>query len=275
MGVKDIFNVIKDHSGTILSGVAVVGVGVTGYFSADGALKSVETIKPEMTRMEKIKAYGKCYWKAGVSFALTSLCIIGSDRIHVGKEVGLAAAVALNKDRVKAMKDKITEKYGVSEANDIYESVLKEEAKEKANATRKVKDGEILVYEPHTEQYIVTTPEKIEQGLKKTNEQLNKTRRVTINYFNTLIGGKYDSITGNDGWNLDDMEQAEEWSVVNHLYSEDCECDIPLIELVKRVYMHEVTESITPSNYLRDDEEIQSGDIPVLFFTVDPKAIDC
>lgn len=275
MGVKDIFNAIKDHSGTILSVVAIGGVGATGYFSAEGALKSVEEVKPEMTRLEKVKAYGKCYWKAGVSFVLTSLCIAGSDRVHVGKEATLAGLVAVNKDRVVEMKKKIVEKYGAKEADDIYQEVIKEEAKKNSIGSKpKLRDGEILVYEPHTEQYIPTTIKKIDYALKRTNEQFEKVGKVKINYFNKLIGGKYDFVTGNDGWSKDDLEQAEEWSAMKKLYDENGEYYIPKIELIRRVYMHEVTGNVTPSNYLRNDEEVESGDIPVLFFTVDPKPIE-
>ena len=98
---KGIWKWITEHSGTICAGVGVAGVGVTAYFSGKAAVEVHEKVTPEMKKKEKLKIYAKAYWKTLLAGLLTSGAIIGSDRIHVGKEIMVMELLTKSRKRCR------------------------------------------------------------------------------------------------------------------------------------------------------------------------------
>lgn len=227
--IDNLLNLLKDKSGSICAAVACVGVGTTAYLSSKAGVQAYVTIDPDLDTKEKIKQYVKCYWKAGLSAALTVGAIIGSDRIHVGKEVALAGVAAMWKDKFVGLDKKMEEVVGEEKANEIREETVKEQikrSKEKPTASqyREVREGtgKILVYEPYTDQYIVTSTERIAWALLAANEKLAKDFDVRLNFIIKMIGGVPKPLGDKIGWNWENESQDCCWSYYGGPWIEKC-----------------------------------------------------
>ena len=227
INTSEIIEQIKDHSGTICSGIAVAGVFVTAYFSGKSAVKIDREIDPDLDKKEKAKLYLKAYWKTALSAAVTTGCIIGSDRIHVGKEVALAGAVSMWKKYGEDIDKKLIETVGPEKATEIHNEIAKERIEEKANelSTPVEKDGKLLIYEPYTDQYFYASRETIAWAMLEANRKLMQQYDVRLNYIIGLLGGKTTPEGNKIGWNWENEVQDEAWSYY----------DGPWIELMPNV----------------------------------------
>ena len=269
---------IKDHSGTICAGAAVVGVGITAYFSGKGAVEAHETIKPEMSRKEKAKAYFKAYWKAAVSFIVTSGFIFGSDRIHVGKEAMLAGAAALHKDKLLELEKKIEDKFGIETMNEIKKELAEEAIIKNSDVDindLNLSSEEFVVYVPAAESYYITTEKRMFYALYETNEKLHKNHDVSLGYFCRKLGypvkkyrdsmeeSVHKAMLEDYRWSTDNSEQWYEWETLGGQQ----------IHYINDVYIKNqkfADGKEMPVTYVKTDDGEKTNDVKALFFTVEP-----
>ena len=212
LNLDSLLNSFKDHSGTICAVAAVAGVFVTAYFSGKAAVEAKEKIKPEMETKEKVKTYAKVYAKTAVAAGVTCGLIIGSDRIHVGKELALAGVATMWKDKYVSLDKKMVEEVGEEKAKEIHKEIVKDEIKQNPYTGRAPIGREILVYEPYTKQYIITTTEKIAWALLSANRELQTKFDVRLNYIIKMIGGDPCPYGNKIGWNMENECQDYCWS---------------------------------------------------------------
>lgn len=219
--LSNVFKSIGKHKSAISAGVAVVGVFVTSYLSGKAAVEVDHLIDPDMDRKLKAKVYAKAYWKTAVSALVTSGCIIGCHKSHVQTELGLAAALAVNKDKFLELREKAKEKFGEEAMNDIYREMAEEDVREFAVVTE---DGEIMgtidslpdsektkvlyLYDPISGQVIPTTYVKILESLLECNFRLQRDYTVEFNVFLDYIGGECTSDSACYVWDFDDATQC-------------------------------------------------------------------
>jgi hypothetical protein len=103
---------LKKHDATILAGMAIAGVGSTIAAAIVGTKKSVNEIKPEMTKKEKAKVYVKNYAPTALAATSTVACIVGSRTVSYRKEAMLAAAYKLSEETYKEYVAKTKEVLG-------------------------------------------------------------------------------------------------------------------------------------------------------------------
>jgi hypothetical protein len=123
---------MKIRLSTVLSGVAVIGVFVTGYFSAKGGEEAARA-KMELgdaDKKTKRKIIVRCYAKAVVSGAVTMGAIVASNVID-GKTIAkLGGAVALattslekSQNDFKAYRNEVVEEVGEEKEAEIRKNV--------------------------------------------------------------------------------------------------------------------------------------------------------
>lgn len=116
---------IKEHSSEILIGIGITGIGITGYFSAKGALKAeklLEKKKPE-TIKEKAKFVVKSYGPAIASGVATAACFVGAHKIDIDKVAASATATAIAEATLGSYKKHIAEVITQDQAKEVDEKV--------------------------------------------------------------------------------------------------------------------------------------------------------
>ena len=260
----------KKHSGTIAAVAGVVGLAATAFLSGKAAVRAHEEIDPNMDTKEKAKLYFKIYWKTGVSFIVTTGCILGSDRIHVKKELGLAAVAIANKDKLVEATKKVREKFGEEAYEEFKREMASDETKKAAEWLSDINlaQDEFLVYVPDAEEFYVTTDKRMNNALYKTNRELNIVHDARLSYFCSMLGrrvgpGLPNPLLSDIGWRWDNVDQCEQWQLQGGHW----------IDFVNDIYVRELTlpnGKVTLDNYTCIGEARKPGDIPALFFTVDP-----
>lgn len=207
--LKSAVDYICDHSGTICAGVAVAGVGATAYFSGKAAVRVDHELDCDMTRMERIKLYARCYWKTAVAGALTVGAIIGSDRLHVGKEVGLATGLAVWKGKYMKLDKKLGEVAGDDIRDEVHREIVKDEMSEMTitDDEKKYGDKKIIFYEPFTKQYIESTYAQYLEAMLETNFRFQRDMNVSLSTPIDYLGGVINVTSDNLIWDIDDEMQ--------------------------------------------------------------------
>lgn len=205
---------VKQHAGTIGAVLASVGVIGTAVLSSRAAIKCSNEIDPEMEDSEKIKKYIINYIPTGLCAAATIGCIIGSDRAHVARETALVGVAAMWKRQyVNLDKAVISESGSSEEALDMHKKAAEMAMKDHPNKfDRELSINEILVYEPYTDVYFITTREAIAWALLKANEKLAKEYDVKLSYIIRLLGGEVKPEANEIGWNWENETQEYAWS---------------------------------------------------------------
>lgn len=228
---KIIGKIIEKHGPSILTGMAAVGVVLTGYLTHKAAEKThgaqaltmakdfadevknsdgnIDQIDTDTIINEELDGWFKKYWKnyippviAGVG---TIACIIGANYWHLSKESALAAAVAFYKASESDLKEVIKEKFG----EDAIEDVKKEVAKKRIDDDRppwEPKDStKMTIYEPYTKQWFRASQQEILWAELTANKMLQQTWKVRLNDILALYDGCKQTKLGNViGWSLDD-----------------------------------------------------------------------
>lgn len=221
MGIKenmhDLLESAQEHSATLCAIGAVAGVFVTAWLSGRAAVKASRTIDPDMTRKDKIVLYCKTYAATAVSAGITTGLIIGSDRIHVGKEAVLAASAAIWKEKATDLDNKIKEELGEEKANELKKKIVEDKIKDAEDKGELAKPtetelGKIYCYEPYTDQYFYTTRETIAWAMLSANRRLCTEFDCRLNYIIKMLGGKEKPEGDKLGWNWENEVQDYCWS---------------------------------------------------------------
>lgn len=203
----------KDNSGVIFSVLAVVGLVGTCILTAKAAVKAEKLIDPDLDKKEKIKVYAKTYAPAVGCGVATAACILGANHVHLKKEAALAGVAALWKGNLNDLEKKVIEKDGGEKLKEMKDEIVKEKIKEKPISEEPTNaHGQILVYEPYTDQYIWTSREKIAWAMLKANEKLAKDYDVRLNLIIKMLGGQPTREGGLIGWNWENECQNYTWS---------------------------------------------------------------
>lgn len=174
-GVKETFNFVKKNSPHILTGTAVVGVGLTSFFAVKGVTRAKDIIEKErrkrvnklvddckqsnlypennneppeellvnaetLTKKEIIKMVWKPILPMVITGATTIACIIGSDMINTGRNAALLAVATASEKALEEYQKKNIELFG--EKN--HDKILNEKAKDTVKK-HEIPDDDLLL----------------------------------------------------------------------------------------------------------------------------------
>lgn len=214
MGKIDSFaNYIVKHSDAIFTGFAMlgtVGTAVLAVKATPGALDDIDKAYAEkgeaLTKKEVIKAAWKRYIPAATSGTLTIGCIFAADRAHIRKETALAATAAFMERRYSAYQDKVVEIAGDEVNKTVEDEIAKDHIMKNPPKVKDRKDGDILCYEPNTEQYFISNAKELLWAELTANKILSMEEKVTLNQVLALFAdANHKKSIGNQmGWWLDE-----------------------------------------------------------------------
>lgn len=210
-GFNATMNFVKKNSPHILTGTAVVGVGLTSYFAVKGVTRAKDIIREEQIRRkekllrdclesdmypenenmppkelieqqmkipfkDKVKLVWKPLLPMSIAGATTIACIIGSDVINTGRNaVLLASATALSQGFEEYQKKNV-ELFG--EKN--HQKIIDEQAKEAVQNNELLKEGymidtgtgDTIILDIENSRPIKGSIENIERAVNEINRQI-------------------------------------------------------------------------------------------------------
>ena len=190
MSTKALLSILKKNAPSILSGMAVGGVILTGYL----AHKAGRKWNPD----KKFKEQWKNYIPMGIAAGGTVACIVGANVMHLKIETAMAGAIAFYKastTELEQFEDNVYDKFG--------DAGLRENLQTKNDIS--ISDVEIEVYEPYTKQYFKTTRQELLWAELEANKLLSAKGTVKLNEVLALYKNCKQKPIGNIlGWSWDE-----------------------------------------------------------------------
>lgn len=214
--VKSAVKTVAEHKDTALAVVAVVGLFSSVYMAYKAGPKVeeqledaeadkyereydkiVETIdfgdepdvrparihelaeeRMELTWKEKAPIIFKVLWPTVLSVALTTTCIVLSNRISVKRNAALAAAYALSETNLKDLQDKIVETEGKRKLDKLEDAVTEDQVKRNPppmdeSLIFNTGNGTTLCQDYYTKRYFYSDAEKIRQAITRFNKKIH------------------------------------------------------------------------------------------------------
>lgn len=244
---------IEKHSSAILTGISIIGVGITTGLAINSTIKAVKIIEDktvELTKHEKIYADNNPYtvaippkftkkdilyytWKQYIPVAIsglsTILCIIGIHNLNRRTQASLISAYALLDNTYKEYKKKIQEAYPDDpKVIDFEHEVIKSKFKK----DMVLDEDKELFFDYQTMQYFESTMEDVMAAERHMNECLAEDGYVCINEMYDFLELPKTPYGWQMGWS---------YSTSDKIYSED---DIKLTFSYEKVVMDDGLECI-------------------------------
>lgn len=220
---------VRKHAPTILSFSAVVGLGATVIFAVKATPKATEIIEernrklkeleenagektePKELRKEKLKVHAETAIElapvvgpAVTTGLFTTLCIIGADRINVGRIANLSAGYDILKDSFIRYKKSNVAEIGEKKEHEtelkaaqsrIDDSTLSEEF------TINTGYGNIIYFDAITGRYFRSSKQAIERAVNHVNKGITDFMFVSLNEFYYELGVPQVKLGDEFGWN--------------------------------------------------------------------------
>lgn len=178
---------------SILSWVAVGGVGLTGYLSARGAKKAAA----KESKKGKVLAYAPA---AAVGLG-TCACIIGSNRVSAKEIAALTATcgyLAANRDKIEAV---VKEHIGQEKLDDIKSTVVPKYNGQTIEETGK---GDELFFDRYSGRWFRSSIDAVCYAEDEINERFKGCTSVCLNDFYELLGIELTGFGQQMGWAADE-----------------------------------------------------------------------
>lgn len=119
-------NFLRRNASTILTGIGIAGVVVTGYLVHEDTKKALNKIKgKKLSKKEKLKETLPCYIPSAVSTVATIGCIVAGKRMDAKKIAMLVGTAGASGRLLYDYKDAIRERFGKEGLNDITRDVAR------------------------------------------------------------------------------------------------------------------------------------------------------
>lgn len=206
---------LKNHSPTILSGIASAGVVVTTVMAVKATPKALQLLEDaaneqndKLSEIEIIRIAAPAYIPTAITCLLTIICILGANALNRKQQASLISAYALLNDSFKKYRDAANSIYGDDTDSKIRAEVAKttyvsHDGYSVYNPDMDFESEKLLFYDFYSQRYFNTTLAAVVNAQYHLNRNLMLRGYVTINEFYEFLG--IDIIEDGDdvGWNMD------------------------------------------------------------------------
>jgi hypothetical protein len=204
-----------DKGPIVLTGLAVIGVAATAYFTAketpkaNDALEKEEMLNGKISQVRKIRIAFKHYIRSIICAFVTILCIVFAQGLNMKHIAALGGVIAAAESRAEMFRLKTKELVGDEKFEEI-EEALQEDIEpvgddileERVDGT-----GEQLFYEESSKRYFWSTIEKVLSAIYHYNRNLAIRRQALINELYDNLGLELTDEGSYLGHDLDDGEK--------------------------------------------------------------------
>lgn len=231
--VKTGINALTDNSPAILTAFGAVGVVGTAVLTAKATFEAADriaeddrnraifeknspnTIQPR-TKAETVKLVWPLYISAVSSGVLSCGAIIMSHRISSRRAAVLAAAYALNENRLEEYQEKVKEKLGVKKEKDVRDELTQDRVKRDYRSSEVIfspLDGKVLVRDDYSGRFFWSSVEDVNRAVNEINHEIvmSNDGAATVSDFYDLLDLDHVSTSDYFGWNTNERLEIE-WS---------------------------------------------------------------
>lgn len=211
---------IKRYAPELLTGVSVIGLGVTVYLSAKAGYKAGihvvsefsarldnaadnEEVAP-MSAKEIVQDTWKFYVPVAIVGVSTAIAIVGSNRVSNNQKIALFSAAAISERALSEYQQKIVETTSKPKERKIRDEIAQDEVTNQGDKLNNLvvdKDGDVMVIEMHTRQVFVSNAEKIHRAENDANREALHDGYISLNVFLDYLGLPQSEAGAVVGWN--------------------------------------------------------------------------
>lgn len=205
----DWVRLIRSATPYALTGAALVGVGLTGFFAATGAMNA-QTILAENgaaddSFKEKARLTWRCYIPALSVAAVTGASIVGLHGVLGRRVASVAAATAVAESQLERLKDAVKEVATPPQREEIQNAATRHVAETQIAppVADDLAEGTQLCFEAYSGRYFIASMEDIRAAVNTLNAQINNSLYASINDLYDQLGLERTRYGDDVGWNSD------------------------------------------------------------------------
>lgn len=202
---------IRSATPYALTGAALVGVGLTGFFAATGAMKAqtilTENGAADYSIKEKARLTWRCYIPALSVAAVTGASIVGLHGVLGRRVASVAAATAVAESQLERLKDAVKEVATPPQREEIQNAATRPVAKTQIAppVADDLAEGTQLCFEAYSGRYFIASMEDIRAAVNTLNAQINNSLYASINDLYDQLGLERTRYGDDVGWNSDHL----------------------------------------------------------------------
>ena len=215
----DIRKVLDKNSPVILTGMALVGLGASAWYTYKGTQKAtvaiieareytsadgVEFTPDDLTNQAKFLLTYKFYIPAATAVLGTGACMIMATKIGLNRTAALGAALVVAERGNEQYRDKVKELLGENKHIKVSDEVAKDQiAAMPAGSFPPITGGEQWFVDAWSGRKFPSTMERMNRAINEVNRDMNRDGYATLSDFYNSIG--LDVIQESDviGWGVD------------------------------------------------------------------------
>lgn len=201
-------NLTPIQSTNLLTGLGLVGLGLSSWFLISGTRKAIRRLdyewsvmSPEeqdqgdFTSIEKFKYCWKYYIPAAIALAGTSIAFIGANRVSVKGLRELATLYSATQATASALERRMEKEIGHTKTERIKGEVEKEAmeknpaSKDNTYVTRHYSDN--LIYDYMSGRYFYMDQEELDRIINKLSSKVQRENYISLNEMYAEIGIPY------------------------------------------------------------------------------------
>ena len=229
---KQALNYLKGNAPELLTGLAVVGVGVTAYLTDRAARKASDTVvemyaepgstlyleEPKEQLKQRVLVSIPHYTPAIVAGVVTVGCIISSNRSGNKRTAAALAAYSLTEKAFTEYKRHVVEEIGEKKEKAIRDKAAAERVAKTYDSAAPVVvgDGNVLCHEQYTDRYFMCEMETLRRAQNVVNHRA-QTGGLTVcplDDFYDEVGLPYTTNSGRVGWRAERLMELDFTSVL-------------------------------------------------------------
>lgn len=218
-----------DNSPVLLTAIGVAGVVGTAFLTHRAALKADKILREEnrirqnidsrpLDRKQKVQATWTAYIPPVVSGTMTITAVVLANHIGTKRAAALAAACTISEKAYTEYRDKVVERIGEKEENQIRNGIAQDrvnQAPPRDGNVLMVSGGDHLFMEMYTGRYFRSDIETIRRAENQLNHKINTSGYATVSDFYDMIGLPHTSISDEMGWSSDKLMAVDYQAILS------------------------------------------------------------
>ena len=200
---------IRSATPYALTGAALVGVGLTGFFAATGTMKAQAILTAENATntcfKDKARLTWRCYIPALSVAAVAGASIIGLHGVLGRRASSVATVAAVAESQLGRLKDAVKEVATPQQREEIQNATARPVAETliAPPVADDLAEGTQLCFEAYSGRYFIASMEDIRAAVNTLNAQINNSLYASINDLYDQLGLERTRYGDDVGWNSD------------------------------------------------------------------------